>query len=65
MPAGGSSATDPPPQPGRTLARRPNWAILTVLVIASYLVPHALGTALEKWRAQGVLPTWWTSHQAR
>ncbi len=42
-----------------------NWAILTVLVVASYLVPHALGTALEKWWSQGVLPTWWTSHQTQ
>ena len=42
-----------------------NWAIFTVLVIASYLVPHALGTALEKWQTQGVLPTWWTSHQTQ
>jgi len=42
-----------------------NWAILTVLVIASYLVPHALGTALEKWWSEGVLPTWWTSHQTK
>ena len=43
-----------------------NWAILTVLVItASYLVPHALGTALEKWWSQGVMPTWWTSHQSK
>ncbi|MGD0068778.1 MAG: hypothetical protein ABSB76_35770, partial [Streptosporangiaceae bacterium] len=42
-----------------------NWAILTALVVATYLAPHALGTVLEKWWSQGVLPSWWTSHQTQ
>jgi hypothetical protein len=51
-------------QAGRRSADR-TWIVITLLVIATYLVPHLLGTALEKWRAQKRLPTWWTAHQAR